>query len=152
MEKDMIARRLSKDDRLVLVASESYLAHTDLFTHPRDLGRHRILIRRPRSGVAQPWSLSRNRETVRIDGEASLSVDSAIAARQFAIAGLGLALLAYEFVAAQLKAGLLHLVLPDWQQPVAGFHLMYVHRGNLPPPVWELERAVRQLADRVQPT
>lgn len=152
LEKDMIARRLSKDDRLVLVASESYLAHPDLFTHPRDLGRHRILIRRPRSGAAQPWSLSRNRETVRIDGEGSLSVDSAIAARQFAIAGLGVALLAYEFVAAQLKAGLLHLVLPDWQQPVAGFHLMYVHRGNLPPPVWELERAIRQLSDRVQPT
>ncbi|MBZ9726294.1 LysR family transcriptional regulator [Mesorhizobium sp. CO1-1-11] len=144
LEKDMIARRLSKDDRLVLVASESYLAHAGPFTDPHHLARHRILIRRPRSGAGLPWSLSRNRETVRIDGEVSLTVDSAIAARQFAIAGLGIALLAHEFVAAQVKAGLLHLVMPDWQQPVAGFHLMYVHRGNLPSPLWELERAIRQ--------
>jgi DNA-binding transcriptional LysR family regulator len=146
LEKDMIARRLSKDDRLVLVASEGYLARSDRFTHPRDLGRYRILIRRPRTGAALPWSLSRNRETVRIDGDASLIVDSAIAARQFAIDGLGIALLAHGFVAAPLKAGSLHVVMPDWQQPVAGFHLMYAHRGSLPPALQELERAIRQPA------
>ena len=146
LEKDMIARRLSEDDRLVLVASGSYLAHAGPFAHPRDLGRHRILIRRPRSGATLAWSLSRNGETVRIDGEENLIVDSAIAARQFAIAGLGIALLAHEFVAAQLEAGLLHMVMPDWQQLVEGFHLMYVHRGHLPPLLWELERAIRQPA------
>ncbi len=146
LEKDMIARRLSDNDRLVLVASGRFLAQEGPFTHPRDLGRHRILIRRPRSGAALPWALSRNMETVRVDAEASLIVDSAIAARQFAMAGLGIALLAHGFVVTELKTGLLHLVMPDWQQPVEGFHLMYVHRGQLPPPLWEFERAIRQNA------
>lgn len=146
LEKDMIARRLSDDDRLVLVASGRFLAQEGPFAHPRDLGRHRILIRRPRSGAALPWTLSRNLDTVRVDAEASLIVDSAIAARQFAMAGLGIALLAHEFVVRELKTGLLHLVMPDWQQPVEGFHLMYVHRGHLPHPLWEFERAVRQNA------
>ncbi len=146
VEKDMIARRLSKDDRLVLVASGSYLAQQNPLTHPRDLGCHRILIRRPRSSAALPWLLTRTLETVRVTSDAILIVDSAIAARQFAIAGLGVALLAYEFVAAELKAGLLHVVMPEWQQPVEGFHIMYVHRGHLPPPLWELERAIRQKA------
>jgi DNA-binding transcriptional LysR family regulator len=147
LEKDMIARRLSKDDRLVLVASGSYLAQQNPFTHPRDVGRDRILIRRPRSSAALPWLLTRTLETVRVDADAILIVDSAIAARQFAMAGLGVALLAYEFVAAQLKAGLLCVVMPEWQQPVEGFHIMYVHRGHLSPPLWELERAIRQKAN-----
>ncbi len=146
LEKDMIARRLTADDQLVLVASDGYMARAGRLLHPRDLGRHRILIRRPRSGGALPWLLSHSGETVRVSGETSLTVDSAIAARQCAIAGLGIALLAHEFVAAQLKAGLLRMVLPDWRQPIEGFHLMYVHRGHLPPPLWELERAIRQAA------
>ncbi len=148
LEKDMIARRLSKDDRLVLVASDRYLAEARPLLHPRDLGRDRIVIRRPRSGASLPWTLSRNRETVRIDGDISLTVDSAIAARQFAIVGLGVALLAEEFVTASLECGLLRVILPDWQHPAPGFHLMYVHRGELPPYLWELERAIRQRVDQ----
>ncbi len=125
------------------MASGSVLGHAGPLSHPRDIGRRRIRIRRPRSGATLPWLLSRNAETVRFDTGADLIVDSAIAARQFAMAGLGIALLAREFVVSQLKAGLLQVVLPEWQQPVEGFHLMYVHQGYLPPLLWELEHAIR---------
>ncbi len=143
LEQDMIARRLSADDHLVLVASEGYLAICGSLTHPRDLAGHRIVIRRPRSGGALPWSLTRRGETVKVEGGASLSVDSAIAARQYAIKGLGVAFLAREFVLESLKAGSLRRIMPGWRCRVAGFHLMYAHRGGLPPIVQDLEQAMR---------
>jgi DNA-binding transcriptional LysR family regulator len=148
LEQDMIARRLSKDDWLVPVASEAYLAGRDRLAHPRDLARHRIVIRRPRSGAALPWSLTRRDETVKVEGGASLTVESAIAARQYALQGLGVALLAHDFVAELLEAGSLRRVMPDWQWPVAGFHLMYAHRGGLPLALQDLEQAMRRRAGR----
>jgi DNA-binding transcriptional LysR family regulator len=146
LEQDMIARRLSKDDRLVLVASETYLASRDRFAHPRDLAGCRIVIRRPRSGAAPPWLLARRDETAKVEGGASLTVESAIAARQYAIEGLGVALLAHDFVAGPLNSGSLRWVMPDWRWPVGGFHLMYADRGGLPLALQELEQAMRRRA------
>jgi DNA-binding transcriptional LysR family regulator len=143
LEQDMIARRLSADDHLILVASPSYLAACSPLTHPGDLAGHRIVIRRPRSGGTLPWSLTRRGETVKVAGSASLSVDSAIAARQYAIDGLGIAFLAHDFVLGSLKTGSLTRIMPGWRCPAAGFHLMYAHRGGLPPIIQELERAMR---------
>jgi DNA-binding transcriptional LysR family regulator len=148
LEQDMIARRLSGDDHLVLVGSEAYLARCDRFVHPRELLPHRIVIRRPRSGAMLPWSLNRTGETAKIQGKASLVVEGAIAARQYAIDGLGIALLAHDFVAEQLRAGLLRRVMTDWSWPVAGFHLMYAVRGKLSPALHDLEWAMRQLGSK----
>jgi DNA-binding transcriptional LysR family regulator len=144
LEQDMIARRLGKDDALVLVGSESYLGEAGRFLLPRDLGPHRIVIRRPRSGAIVPWSLIRRGETMKIQGPSRLTVESAVAARQYAMAGLGIALLAHDFVADALQAGTLRRVLPDWQWPVAGFHLMYAVRGGLPSVLHDLEGAIRR--------
>jgi len=58
--------------------------------------------------------------------------DSALAARQYAAAGLGVALLAEQFVAGMMAEGTLQRVLPEWSVPVAGFYLMYASRGYLP--------------------
>jgi DNA-binding transcriptional LysR family regulator len=143
LEQDMIARRIGKDDALVLVASESYLSEAGRLLLPRDLGLHRIVIRRPGSGVTVPWSLVRRGETAKIQGPTRLTVESAVAARQYAIAGLGIALLARDFVADALGAGTLHRELPEWQWPIAGFHLLYAARGGLPPTLRDLERAIR---------
>ncbi len=144
LERDMIARRLSQEDQLTLVTSQAYLAGRDQLAHPHDLDRDRIVIRRPRSGAALPWLLTRSGETVRIDNAPNLTVESAIAARQFAAAGCGIALLATGFVAAQLEKGTLCLVMPEWRCPVAGFHLMYPHRGGLPHGLIDLEKAIRK--------
>lgn len=144
LERDMIARRLSQDDQLTLVASPAYLDGRGQIAHPHDLDRDRIVIRRPRSGAALPWLLTRSGETVRIDKAPSLTVEGAIAARQFAAAGCGIALLPTEFVAAQLEKGTLCLVMPEWRCPLVGFHLMYPHRGGLPHGVSDLERAIRK--------
>jgi DNA-binding transcriptional LysR family regulator len=139
----MIARRLSEGDHLVLAGSQAYLARCDRFVHPRERAPHRIVIRRPRSGAMMPGSLSRLGETVEIQGTARLVVDGAIAARQYAIDGLGIGLLAHQFVAKQLCVALLRRVMTDWAWPIAGFHLMYAGRGKLSPALRDLEWAMR---------
>lgn len=132
LEQDMIARRVSQDDRLILVASEAWLASGKPPGHPRDLARNRIVIRRPRSGAVLPWTLARHDEAVTLKGGTSLIADSALAARHYAMDGLGVALLAHDFVAGMLREGTLRWILPEWQAPLAGFYMMYAHRGHLP--------------------
>ena len=138
LEQDMIARRVSEDDRLILVASEAWLASRKLSGHPRDLAPDRIVIRRPRSGAILPWSLARRDEAITMRGSSGLVAESALAARQYAISGLGVALLAHGFVAGMVRDGTLRWILPEWSSPLAGFYMMYVHRGNLPPALDDL--------------
>ena len=147
LEQDMIARRISKDDRLILVASGTWLASHKLPPHPRGLTPHRIVIRRPRTGAILPWSLACREEAITMRGGASLVAESALAARHYAIAGLGVALLAHDFVAAMVGDGTLRWILRDWNSPLAGFHMMYAHRGTLPPALDDLLRRMAA-ADR----
>lgn len=140
LEQDMIARRISKDDRLILVASDAWLASRKLPAHPGDLTPHRIVIRRPRSGAILPWALACEDEAVTMRGGASLVTESALAARQYAISGLGVALLAHDFVAEMVGDGTLRWLFPDWSSPVAGFYMMYAHRGTLPHALQDLLR------------
>lgn len=138
LEQDMIARRISRDDALILVASPDWLAARTPPGHPRELSRDRIVIRRPRSGAIQPWSLGNTNEAITLKGGSSLIADSAPAARHYAISGLGVALLARDFVAEQIRDGKLRPVLPEWRFPLAGFHVMYAHRGQLLPALDDL--------------
>lgn len=96
LHQDMVARRLSEDDRLILVASGAW-ADRRMPRHPRDLGVDRIVIRRPRSGAILPWNLECPDEAVTLKGESALVTESAISARQYALAGLGVARLAQQF-------------------------------------------------------
>lgn len=131
LEQDMIARRLSPDDHLVLVASQGFLDTRAPPLHPRDLASTRIVISRPRSAALAPWSLTNGGDIARVTGPSRLTVESALAARQWAMAGLGVALLARSFVAKALVDGSLQRILPEWHWPIAGFHLMYARRGDM---------------------
>lgn len=132
LEQDMIARRVSHDDRLILVASEAWLASRKPLGHPQDLALDRIVIRRPRSGAVIPWSLVRHDEAVALRGGSSLVAENATAARDYARSGLGVALLAHDFVAGMVRDGTLRWILPEWSAPLAGFYVMYAHRGLMP--------------------
>jgi len=138
LEQDMIARRISEDDRLILVASEAWIASRKGLEHPRDFARDRIVIRRPRSGAVLPWSLVRNDEALTMRGASALVAENALAARHYAIASLGVALLASRFVDSMLRDGTLRCILPAWGSPLPGFYMMYPHRGQLTPPLDEL--------------
>ena len=146
LEQDMIARGLSKSDQLVLVASDAYLTQRTKPVRPQDITNDRIVIRRPRSGAMTPWLLGRGDKIVKVKGNPTLIVDSAIAARQYARDSLGVALLARDFVAASLSEGSLRRVLPEWSKPLAGFYLMYVHRGSLHPALRHLERLITRIS------
>ena len=148
LEQDMIARRISRDDRLILVASNEWLASQKSLRHPRDITPHRIVIRRPRSGAILPWALARRDEAIAMRGGTSLVAESALAARHYAVHGLGVALLAHDFVADMVSEGTLRWILPEWNSPVAGFYMMYAHRGHLPHALNDLLRRMRMLGTK----
>ncbi|WP_159982404.1 MULTISPECIES: LysR family transcriptional regulator [unclassified Novosphingobium] len=146
LEQDMIGRRLSGDDRLILVASDAWAAGRPPPVHPRDLAPDRIVIRRPRSGAILPWSIARADEAITLRGSSGLIVEQATAARQYALNGLGVALLAHNFVSGFLDNGQLQWILPEWSAPLAGFYMMYAHRGHLAPPLEDLIRRMQASA------
>lgn len=146
LEQNMVARRLSDDDDLILVAAPDYLSGGPRLETVRDLVRHeRIVVRRPRSGAALPWRLRAGGDAADIRSTACVTVPDAASARRCAVAGLGVAYLARRFVADQLESGALRHVLPDWHGPLEGFHLMYRERGGLAPALRALADAVRSV-------
>jgi len=66
--------------------------------------------------------------------------------RKAALAGLGLAYLLEDHVAADLESGALVRVLGDWCPPFAGYHLYYPSRRQPSPAFTLLVEALRYRA------
>ncbi|MDR3517903.1 MAG: LysR family transcriptional regulator [Azospirillaceae bacterium] len=143
LEQDMFARRLSDDDRLILVAAPAYLDRgRPLATAGELLHHERIVVRRPRSGALSPWRLQRGAEHVEIRAAAAITAFDAAAARQCAVSGLGIACLAAQFVSGHLARGELIHLIPEWGWSLPGFHLMYAHAHGLAPVLEALRAAI----------
>ena len=110
-----VALRLAEFRRIVCAAPAYLERHGDPLS-PSDLAQHDCLALREGGRRFGVWRLQgpAGVETVKVSGP--LSTDSADVARSWALAGLGLALLAENDVAASLDAGTLVRLLPDYRQ------------------------------------
>ena len=110
-----VALRLAEFRRIVCAAPAYLERHGDPLS-PSDLAQHDCLALREGGQRFGVWRLQgpAGGETVKVSGP--LSTDSADVARSWALAGLGLALLAENDVAASLDAGTLVRLLPDYRQ------------------------------------
>lgn len=108
-------------NRRILCASPDYLAQNETLTRPQDLLRHRCLVVRENDEDVTLWRFkrlhSRDAETVRIDPAMS-SNDGAVV-RDWAVAGMGVAIRSEWHVAEDLAQGRLCVVLPGWEAPAA---------------------------------
>lgn len=108
-------------NRRILCASPDYLAQNEALTRPQDLLRHRCLVVRENDEDVTLWRFkrlhSRDAETVRIDPAMS-SNDGAVV-RDWAVAGMGVAIRSEWHVAEDLAQGRLCVVLPGWEAPAA---------------------------------
>lgn len=118
----LVARRLAASHRVVC-AAPAYVARHGMPERPEDLAHHRCLT----IGVQQPqeWVLGGPDGERRVSVHARLSANDGEAVHAWAEAGHGLMLKTVWDVAADLRAGRLVRVLPEWQSLDNAIHAVF---------------------------
>jgi DNA-binding transcriptional LysR family regulator len=132
IEKDMIAVRVSPDQRPAIVGSPSYFESHAKPRSPRDLIRHRCINFRHGSAGVYRWEFEKGRKSLSVAVNGPLIVDDLELVISAALDAVGLAYMSEEHGAEHLASGALVKVLEDWCQPYPGFFLYYPSRRNQP--------------------
>jgi DNA-binding transcriptional LysR family regulator len=133
IERDMIAVRISKDQRAAIVGAPAYFNSRARPRTPRDLTGHRCLnFRHGSSGIYQ-WEFDKGRKSIAVAVSGPLVADDVEILIRAAIDGAGLTFALEEHVAQHLESGALVRVLEDWCPPFAGYFLYYPSRRQQPP-------------------
>jgi len=144
IDRDMIAVRIGPDWRLVAVASPEYFAHHPVPTAPQDLVDHDCInMRQATFGGLYAWEFARDGRDLRVRVEGQLTFNSSIPMIEAAIRGCGIAYVPENLVSHHITSGRLRLVLDDWSQPFAGYHLYYPSRRQLSPAMAVVVEALR---------
>lgn len=127
--KDMVAVRIGPDLRMMVVGAPAYFARHPAPLVPQDLSRHLCINMRLRTaGGLYAWELEKDGRELRVRVEGQLVSNDVGLILRAALAGVGLACLPDDHVAAHLADGTLVPVLEDWCPPFAGYHLYYPSR------------------------
>lgn len=134
---DLVARPL-RAYRLVLCASSAYLDASGVPATPEDLRAHQCLTYayplRSEMHAAQPeWMLSGTNGTVSVPVRGRLRIDNSEALRRALLAGMGIAMLPGILVDADIEAGRLIEVLPDYAAPMRQINLLYLRDRQMSP-------------------
>ena len=141
--RDMIAVRVSPDQRAAIVASPGYLETHPTPETPRDLTKHRCVnFRRGWSGLYR-WEFERGGQSLSVAVDGSLIVDDLGLLIRAATDGAGLVFAFEQHVASLLGDGTLVRVLEDWCPVFPGYFLYYVSRRQQPRALAALVEALR---------
>src|SRR5262245_44799015 len=121
IERDMIAVRVSPDQRAAIVASPLYFKSRRPPKSPRDLTEHRCLNFRHGSNGIYRWEFEKGKQSLSVAVEGPLIVDDVALLIRGAIDGAGLAFMLDAHAAPHLARGALVRVLEDWCPPFAGY-------------------------------
>jgi len=127
--RDMIALRVSDEIRSVVVAAPAYLKRRGEPKTPQELAAHDCIRLRLPSGAFFPWHFRINRRVIEVHVEGPLIANGSTIPLQAALDGVGLIQLPYAYVATELAAGRLVIVLDQFAPPPSdGFFLYYPSR------------------------
>jgi DNA-binding transcriptional LysR family regulator len=143
IEKDMIAVRVSQDQRPAIVGSPRYFQSHPKPRSPRDLISHRCINFRHGSAGVYRWEFQKGRKSLSVGVNGPLIVDDLELVTSAALYGVGLAYMSEEHGADHLASGALVKVLEDWCQPYPGFFLYYPSRRNQPAALAALIKTLR---------
>ena len=128
IERDMIAVKVSRDQRAAIVGSPRYFEAHPKPTSPGDLPKHRCISIRMGSAGAYRWEFDKGDRSLVVGVNGPLIIDDMDMTIRAAMDGIGLAFSLEEYVAPQLTSGALVRVLEDWCPPFPGFFLYYPDR------------------------
>jgi len=132
IERDMVAVRVSGEQRAAIVASPGYFDTHPRPATPRDLIAHRCInIRMGSSGVYR-WEFAKGEQSLTVGVNGPLIIDDMDVSIGAALSGVGLAYSFEAYVRHHLQNGTLVRVLDEWCPPFGGFFLYYPSRRQHP--------------------
>lgn len=133
-DSGLIARPLTNSPR-VACASPAYLARHGHPQIPGDLAQHNCLAFMYASGPDRVWHFSRpdGKGEERIAVRGHLDVNSGLALREAALAGLGIILQPQMILQEDLDAGRLVRLFPDWPAQTLPIQLVHLRDAHMPP-------------------
>lgn len=137
-DSNLVALPLAPDCRRVLCASPGYLDRHGAPASPQALAGHACLCFMLSDYVHDHWRFRRGDEEVALRVDPVRVSDDGDAVRRWALAGQGIALKSQLDVAADLAAGRLVALCPDWECEPAPLYLICADRRQLSPVVQAL--------------
>ena len=129
-EARVVARKIASNQRY-LFASPDYLAHRGEPLDPDDLASHDCIVIREGSGAFGTWTLCAGKQCRNVKVSSKLSTNHGEVAVDWALDGHGILLRSLWDTAAEMRAGRLVRVLPDWSGSPADIYALYPQRLNL---------------------
>jgi DNA-binding transcriptional LysR family regulator len=134
LDPEMIAVRVSEDQRTIVVGSPTYFAKHGKPKHPRDLHQHAcITYRQLSNGGIYRWEFSELGKDFEIAVDGRIIVNDAELMVDAALQGLGLAHVFESNVHDLVAKKKLVRVLDAFCDPFPGFFLYYPSRANIAP-------------------
>jgi DNA-binding transcriptional LysR family regulator len=135
-DSSFVARRLAPNRR-VLCASPEYVATHGVPEHPQDLDRFDCIVLASASGLANEWRFTRNEEveTYTVPLANSRETNDGALAREWAVAGHGIAMKSIWDIGSDLRVGKLTILMPDWRSPDVPVHALYQPSRHMAPRV-----------------
>lgn len=132
--KDMIAVRISPDQRMAVVGAPAYFAAHPAPRTPHDLTDHSCInLRLQTLGGMYAWEFEQDGRELRVRVDGRLVFNNSDLMVEAALAGLGLAITMENRVTDLIAEGRLIRVLEDWCPPFSGYHLYYPTRRQMTP-------------------
>lgn len=142
---DMIAVKLTPDLRMIVVAAPDYLDRVQAPIEPDQLSEHSTLCMRMSDGSLYRWELTDQQQSYKLQGEPRFAASDSASMHKAAVAGLGIACLSEQHIAADVQAGRLVRLLPDWHVNLGALCLYYPGHRLVPPALNALTAFVRNL-------
>jgi DNA-binding transcriptional LysR family regulator len=135
-DSSLVARRVAPNRR-VLCASPAYLELHGIPDHPGDLDRFDYIVLNSASGAANEWRFSRGSEveTFTVPLERARETNDGALAREWAVDGHGIVMKSVWDIGADLRAGRLHILMPEWRSADVPVHALYQRSRYMAPRV-----------------
>jgi DNA-binding transcriptional LysR family regulator len=135
-DSSLVARPLAPNRR-VLCASPAYMASHGVPEHPQDLERFDCIVLGTGASSANEWRFIRGdaTETFTVPLSKARETNDGALAREWAVAGHGIAMKSIWDIGADLQAGRLVILLPEWKTPQVPLHALYQRSRYMAPRV-----------------
>lgn len=140
----LVALPLSEQNRRVACASPAYLARHGAPQTPGDLRGHNCLCFVLGDTLHDRWTFERDGSSVTVPVKGDRAADDGDLVRRWALAGHGVAYKSRYDVLADLRAGRLVQVLPDYRCEPSPLYLLCVHRMLLSPAMRRLREFLQE--------